>query len=295
MDGKHQAQNGNSTDVTLITGLAAGNTTFTSSVTPNGGKTPMVVTVFAPTASGPSTYTWTGALNSVWSLASSDTNWSLAGTSGNTSYSEAGSPNVYFSDGPANTHVMIAAGGVQPASVTFTNNNPYTLSGGPLNGGGTVTMNGYGNVTLSNANGYSGGTLINNGTLTAAADTSLGSGTVSVGGTLNFTSGNPTIGDLYGGGSVVLGNGGTGGSTTLTVNAGGVNIFSGVIQQAAGATGSLVKAGNGTLTLSNANQYSGSTTLLAGRLVASNMGAFGSSSLQGLGRHPGGTSASPIR
>ena len=250
----------------------------------------MVVTVFAPASSGPSNYTWTGALNGAWSLASSDTNWSLQGSAGNTYYSQAGSPNVTFADGPANRNITIAAGGVQPASVLFTNSVSYTLSGGPINGGTAVTMTGNGSVTLSSANGYSGGTLISSGTLTAAANAALGSGTVSVGGTLNFTSGNPTIGDLYGGGNVWLGN------TILTVNAGGVNTFSGVIQQTAGATGSLVKSGNGTLTLNNANQYSGSTTLLAGRLVAGNLGAFGSSSLQvSGGTLAPGTSASPIR
>ncbi len=273
---------GNSTDVTLITGLAAGNTTFTGAAgLSTGGKAPMAVAVFAPSA--PSYYTWTGAVNGNWSLAGSDTNWSLAGGSGETYYNDVGSPNVTFGDGPTNTNVTIAAGGVHPTSVTFTNNGSYTLGGGPMNGGGAVTMSGFGSVTLSSPNGYSGGTTISSGTIAAAADAALGSGTVGVapGATLAFTSGNPSIGDLSGGGNVVLGNSSGPANTQLTINTiFSTNTFSGLIQDATPATGSLVKTGNGTLTLANTNQYSGGTTLVAGRLVASTAGAFGSGGLQ---------------
>ena len=107
-----------------------------------------------------SSYTWTGLTNSNWSLAGSDANWSGSGTV------YADSSSVTFPDVGQSQHISIANGGVQPSSVTFTNNTTaYVLSGGPVNAATTLTLNGSGSVTLDNANAYSGGTTINSGRL----------------------------------------------------------------------------------------------------------------------------------
>jgi autotransporter-associated beta strand protein len=76
--------------------------------------------------------------------------------------------------------------------------------------------------------------------------------------------GQVTAGSIEGAGNVVLG------ATTLTV--GGNNLsttLTGVITDGTGSArgGSLVKAGTGTLTLSGANDYTGTTTVNAGALV----------------------------
>ncbi|MBA2434741.1 MAG: autotransporter-associated beta strand repeat-containing protein [Chthoniobacterales bacterium] len=76
----------------------------------------------------------------------------------------------------------------------------------------------------------------------------------------------PTIGSLEGDGLVSL--------VTSALSIGGNNLsttFSGTIQDA----GSIAKVGTGTLTLSNANLYTGGTTVTQGTLVASNLSGSG--------------------
>ena len=61
----------------------------------------------------------------------------------------------------AYTSIVIASGGVQPGSVTFTNTTTaYSFTGGAISGSATVTLSGTGSVTFLNANTYSGGTDI---------------------------------------------------------------------------------------------------------------------------------------
>ena len=75
-----------------------------------------------------------------------------------------------------------------------------------------------------------------------------------------------TAGSIEGNGEVNLG------SLTLTVGANNLSTtFSGVIQDGdLGTGGSLTKIGTGTLTLSGANTYTGTTTVTAGTLLVSN-------------------------
>ena len=137
----------------------------------------------------------------------------------------------------------------------------------------TLTRNGSGTLTLSNANTYSGDTTVNAGTLAYGADNVIPSGTgkgnvaVNSGATLDLASHNATINGLNNGG----GGGGTVDSTvvgTPTLTVGGNDAsssFSGVIQNTAG-TLSLTKIGAGTVTLSGADTYGGGTTISNGTL-----------------------------
>ncbi|ECH9467952.1 autotransporter outer membrane beta-barrel domain-containing protein [Salmonella enterica subsp. enterica] len=107
-----------------------------------------------------------------------------------------------------------------------------------ISGSGQVVKSGDETLTLSGINSYTGGTTISGGTLVASNVEALGSGDVTDNATLELN----TSGDFAN------------------------NI---------GGTGSVVKSGDKTLTLSGANSYTGGTTISGGTLVASNVEALG--------------------
>ena len=180
---------------------------------------------------------------------------------------------------------LTLGGGVDLAGGTRTishNGNTFIVSGGISNGGlvldSSVTSR---TMTLSGSNTFTGGLTVNGGTVAMSNNGILNTNiavnlsATSSGAVLNLTnlaSSGLTIGSLAGGanGTVDLG------SKTLTVGGNGPSTtFSGVISN----SGSLVKAGTGSLTLASANSYSGGTTLSAGTLAFSNAGALGTGTL----------------
>ncbi len=129
-----------------------------------------------------------------------------------------------------------------------------------------ITLKLYGGeLTLSGANTYSGGTQIYaNGTLKVGADAALGVGPVDVYATLDLGGYSLTINGLTGGGTI--GNSSTTLNSTLMVN--GDCTFSGSINDALGSGTkkvAFVSAG-GTVVLAGANTYSGGTTISGGTL-----------------------------
>jgi autotransporter-associated beta strand protein len=148
-----------------------------------------------------------------------------------------------------------AGGGVIDTQGTAT-----AFISGTISGAGALTKTGTGNLMLLATNTYAGGTVIRNGTLTAAGIDVFGSGRVQVDApaTILFSSFDQTVGSLAGDGTVSLG--------TANINVGTDNTnssFAGVIT----GTGGLFKVGTGTLTLTGGNTYSGGTTVSGGRLV----------------------------
>ncbi len=80
-------------------------------------------------------------------------------------------------DGMPNITVSITPSGVFPSSTTFSNSaTTFTIAAGTgIGGAGQLIANGPGTVILAGTNGYSGGTVLNGGTLeTGAGDLSLG-------------------------------------------------------------------------------------------------------------------------
>ena len=108
-----------------------------------------------------STITWNGAFGSnTWEQA---TTTNFLSSDGESVYSANGD-DVVFNDEAAYTTINIK-GAVSPASVTFNNEKKsYTLNGDSIVGGGPITKNGAGKVTLNNWN-HTGNTTINGGTL----------------------------------------------------------------------------------------------------------------------------------
>ena len=181
----------------------------------------------------------------------------------------------------------VLAGALGSSVTSLTHNSPGTLTvSGNYTGTGGVTVQ-QGTLILSGpANAYSGNTIVAAGIIQLGAANAIPSGSsVNVGGTLNLAGFTDTIGGLSGGGTVD----GTSGSPTLTVggnNSGGT--FSGVIKNTAG-TLSLVKTGAGAETLSGTNTYSGNTTISNGTLLVN--GLLGGGAVTNKGGTLGGSGA----
>ncbi|HXV12057.1 MAG TPA: autotransporter-associated beta strand repeat-containing protein [Burkholderiales bacterium] len=155
-----------------------------------------------------------------------------------------------------------------------------TFSGVIENPSGTLALTkaGAGTLTLSGANTYTGTTTVSGGTLQFAGGGALEptNAVVLVNGagvTLDLNGTNQTIGSLAGGGGtggVVMSS--VPGAVTLTTGSNGSSTnFAGSIQDGSG-TLSLTKVGSGTFALSgtNANTYTGPTTISAGTLALGN-------------------------
>ncbi|EBK5150775.1 AIDA autotransporter-like protein ShdA, partial [Salmonella enterica] len=187
-----------------------------------------------------------------------------------------------------NAALMLNTGG------DFTNN---------IGGTGRVEKSGDGTLTLSGGNTYTGGTLISGGTLVATNVDALGSGDVTDNATLELNTGGDFINSIggtgrveksgdetltlsgansYSGGTLIsdgtlvasnveaLGSGDVTDNATLELNTGGT------FDNAISGSGQVEKSGDGTLTLSGSNTYTGGTLISDGTLVASNVEALGS-------------------
>ncbi len=161
--------------------------------------------------------------------------------------------------GNGGTSGSIAGNVTDNGTLAFNRSNAL-IFGGVISGSGAVQQLGPGTTTLTAANTYAGGTVVNAGTLQLGAGASLAAaGALTVnGGTFNLNGNNQTVGALSGtGGAILLGSG------TLTAG----DASSTALAAAISGSGSFVKQGSGTLTLSGASNFTGGTTLNAGVLV----------------------------
>ncbi len=151
--------------------------------------------------------------------------------------------------------------------------------------GASGSINTSGTVSLNVASSYGGGTTVTSGTLNIGNTTALGStsGQLTVnGGTLNMAGNSITVGNLTGSGGIISG---TSGTRTLTIgegNTGGGN-YLGQINTGAGGTTALTKTGNGTITLSGINGYTGATIVSGGKLTIGSTGTINSTSSVSIG------------
>ncbi|MEA6015776.1 autotransporter outer membrane beta-barrel domain-containing protein, partial [Salmonella enterica subsp. enterica serovar Lille] len=171
-----------------------------------------------------------------------------------------------------------------------------------IGGTGSVVKSGDETLTLSGTNSYTGGTTISGGTLVATNVEALGTGDVTNNATLELNTGGDFTNNISGNGQVVKSGDDTltfSGSNTYT---GGTTINDGTLVATSvealgsgdvtndavlalntggdfanniGGTGSVVKSGDETLTLSGSNTYTGGTLISSGTLVANDVNALG--------------------
>ena len=190
-----------------------------------------------------------------------------------------------------------------------------TFTGGTLNlgnagalGNGAFTVSAGSAKTLNNTTGG----LLTMSTVTSQAwnddftftgsnDLDMGTGAVTLSGTsraVTVSAGQLTVGGLNGGattaltvngaGTLAIGNSVVGGlsgnghitnnptaSATLAVNISGNSTYSGVLSDGLANTLAFTKQGDGVLTLTNANTYTGNTSIQGGTVVMSNGQALG--------------------
>jgi filamentous hemagglutinin family protein len=147
--------------------------------------------------------------------------------------------------------------------------------GGAISGSGALVKDTStaSTLTLTSANSYTGGTTIDAGSLTLGADNVLAdAAAITVnGGSLDIGSHSDAVG------TVTLNSGAIRGSTGVLSAASVVasNSAAASISAILGGSGGLDKYGAGTLTLSGANSYTGSTTVNAGTLAIANPTGLG--------------------
>jgi outer membrane autotransporter protein len=130
-------------------------------------------------------------------------------------------------------------------------------------GTGAVVQNGSGITFLTGANTYSGATIVNAGLINFSNGGNLGTGRITLnGGGLQWAAANTT--DISGRLNALGASGGT-----FDTNGNDVTLASGI-----SGTGGLTKTGAGILTLTNANSYTGETTISNGTLKLAGAGTL---------------------
>ena len=155
--------------------------------------------------------------------------------------------------------------------------SPATYSG-VLFGTGTLVKSGTGILTLNGANTYSGGTLITGGEIDFNSASNFGTGNIVLfNGGLQWAPGTSTdisskLVGPFGGftSNITFGSG----NDTLDTNGNNVTFASALT-----GNGTMIKAGAGTLTLTQASQYTGGTIVSAGLINFNSLNNFGTGNI----------------
>lgn len=225
----------------------------------------------------------------IWRVNDGENNWTSATGAINADYAQDSF--AVFTGTGAIVTVDNGNGNVRAAGMQFAVNG-YTVTGGPLEltgadarvrvgdgsageaaitatiasvltGSARLVKDMGGTLVLTGTNSYTGGTAINGGTLRVSSDANLGDAA----GGLSFNGGTLDITSTFGSGRTVdlVGTG------TFLAQGAGLNLR-GLVSGA----GALVKDGNGSLTLTVDNSYTGGTTINAGLLQLGEGGTTGS-------------------
>lgn len=251
-----------STRPVAFTGTAGHSITLGGANTFGGPTSITNITVYAPVLAdgGTASSLGVGTTGNI-TLQNGTLRYTGGTTSTNRIYSLVGASTI-ASDGTGG--LSLTGAGVLTTGATVTLGGSYAGTNnyaGAISGTGNVVMNGTGNWVLGGANTYAGLTTVQGGTLTAGSANAFGAskGLVVNSGTLDINDQSIVVPSLAGtGGNVDLGSG----ELTLNATTGGTS-YAGSI----GGTGSLIKIGASTQTLTGANTYTGATTIGGGTLA----------------------------
>jgi autotransporter-associated beta strand protein len=253
-------------------------------------------------------------VSDIWNAAAPGGNWDIATTANWTGNAANNSPantyqdgdSVLFNDTVTGPQAVTIAAAVSPAQVNVDNiGTEYTIAASGANritGATGVAKSGAGTLTLAGPNTYSGGTTLSAGQLNindggnSSANSAIGTGSLTInGGTLGntgpgdvtllpnnpqFWNGNFAFAGV--GYNLNLGTGAVTPSASRQINVSGNTLtVGGVI---GGGAITLTKTGDGALTLSGANTFSGGMILSAGQLNLNNGGSSSANSAIGTGQ-----------
>ncbi|OQB80125.1 MAG: tRNA nuclease WapA precursor [Planctomycetes bacterium ADurb.Bin126] len=238
------------------------------------------------------TYVWSGTLEIEGGITTAAEPLVLYGCSG-TSWRNVSGDNTFSGavtvysdariDSDSGTLTLDSAtalsGGYGYETLTFGGYGDIVVSS-PIEFSGNIVKDGYGQLTLSGSNTYTGDTTVSAGTLKLGASGVIpdgsGYGNVTVNGTLDLNGHSETINGLSGSGNI---DNIDGPACTLTVGGDdATSTFGGIIQDTSGMV-ALMKTGAGTLTLGGSNAYRGETRIAAGTLALGNASALQNSTL----------------
>ncbi len=243
---------------------------------------------------------WTGSDNGNWQVGStgSHDNWVLINAQTPTNYIQGDS--VLFDDTATRGSVSISSGNVSPTFTTFNNNAlNYTLTSGSgfgIAGSGALLKSGTGTLTIETPNSYTGATTISAGVVNYQNGSAFGVSsaiTVASGATAqaqgNITGGSQALSIAGAGaanatgalenvsgsnsyaGAITLGS-----NTTISSDSGNLTLSGAIGDGGNGYT--LTTTGTGTITLSGANSFTGTTTIGEGIVNYQNATAFSTNS-----------------
>ena len=181
--------------------------------------------------------------------------------------------------------INLAGASAATNTITVTNVGDTATISSALSGSNGLTKAGNGTLTLSGTNTFTGGLTINTGTIklgstgalnsTANSQNAVTFGSASTG-TLSINGNSVTIASLNtdtgNAGSTIVQNGSTSaGTATLTIgnSTNADSTYAGTIKNGASGTLAINKTGLGTLNLSGANTYTGTTNLNQGKIILS--------------------------